>query len=282
MLVQGKRIAQSRGLPLWLIATAIFVSLRTPSVVNAQMASCSYDPDSHTVTGHPNTSNLNDTIYDFKVVDGRILFNGQACGEGTVTNTDTIRFSGLPQDVAIYSEFVDIHLPFTPGFSAEPDGFPEIEIALDFPTGTGTVEIYGTAGPDSIVAGILGYNTNRDADVDITVIGGDGGDLEGRAGGDFISAAGGRGTGGANLELAYRLYGEEGRDRVVDGARDTDVVSGGRGRDIVRGGGGNDNLDSVGREGRDKLLGGPGRDRCYGNPEKDQTRSCERRFPSLT
>jgi hypothetical protein len=281
MAVRRKRIARGRYLNGLLVVTGFMLLIPTPSSVIAQGSSCSYDAGSHAVTGHPNATDLADTFYDFKVLDGRILFDGHPCGEATVTNTDIIQFSGLSEDVAIYSEFVDVQLPFTPGFTAEADGFPEIEIALDFPTGTGTVDIYGTAGADSLVVGTSGYNTNRDTDVDITVTGGDGGDLEGRAGADFISATGGSGTGGASLDLAFRLNGEKGNDRVVDGPRSSDVISGGPGKDILRGGGGNDNLDPFAPEGRDKLFGGLGRDRCYGKPEKDKTRSCERKFLPL-
>jgi Ca2+-binding RTX toxin-like protein len=260
----------------WVLVTLLVFPL-VSSGASAQEGSCTYDATSHTVTIQPQPPDIEFVIYTLKVVDSRIYFEGGPCGDANVTNTDTIDFSGLPPDAAV-DEYLDLHLPFAPGFSPESTGLPEIEIILDFPGGFAGFDVYGTSRADSVVVGVLGYNVNGDNDVDVQVSGATYGDVEGRAGRDFISTAGGRGTGEPLSPQSIRLslYGEEGRDRLVDGPYRRRVLSGGPGDDVIRAGAGNDVLDIIDWYGRDKLLGGSGRDSCFAVGRKDKTRSCER------
>jgi Ca2+-binding RTX toxin-like protein len=262
----------------WLLAAFLVPSVGTLTVRDPELGSCSYDGASHAVTAQADPADAESAFYELKVVDGRILFQGGTCGEATVTNTDTIHFTGLSPDDVIYEEYFDLYLPFAPGFTLEPDGLPEIEVVLNFPADFACLDVYGTDRANQIVVGALGYNTNGDNDVDITVRGVRCGDVEGRRGADFISAGGGRGTDGSAV-IGLNLYGEEGPDRVIDGARSAAVLSGGSGKDVVRGGGGKDRLDTFAAFGRDKLFGGSGRDYCFAVPGKDRTKSCERVLP---
>jgi Ca2+-binding RTX toxin-like protein len=260
----------------WLTALLTFPFLGISASVDTQEGPCSYDPNSHSVNiqAPPTESDL--VSYVLRAVDGQIFFQGAPCGDANVTNTDSIHFSGLPEEAPVIEEYVHLHLPFAPGFSPEPVGLPEIEILLQFPSGA-ELNVYGTNAPDSVVRGDLGYNFNGDDDVDVSENGTFGGSALGGTGADFISSAGGRGTGAP--APTEGLYGGRGADRLVDGPYTLTFLDGGRGIDVLRGGAGNDILDSTGAEGRDKLYGGTGRDLCYAVRGKDKTRSCERVLP---
>ena len=261
----------------WLVA--IPFAFPFDAAIQAEEVACSYDGASHTVIIQAPPTEIEFADYRLEVVDERIEFDRAPCGEATVTNTDTILFSGLPPG-GIASEYIAVHLPFAPGFSPEPEGVAEIEIVLDFPAGFGYVDVVGTDGPDSITLGTLGYNVNGDDDLDIQISGVTEYDIEGMAGPDRISTAGGRGTGApvsVQHYLSLRVYGFEGRDRLIGGPQRS-LLSGGRGRDVVRAGAGNDFLDPADWYGRDKLAGGGGHDRCFGT-RADSMSGCERVFP---
>jgi hypothetical protein len=64
-----------------------------------------------------------------------IRFDGEPCeGGATLTNTDTIHVLGTPLggEGASGYEWLFVTGFFAPGLSPEPDGEPEIEIAVDF------------------------------------------------------------------------------------------------------------------------------------------------------
>ncbi|MGI9600635.1 MAG: S8 family serine peptidase [Acidimicrobiales bacterium] len=143
--------------------------------------------------------------------------------------------------------------------------------------------ILGTAGPDTIVAG-LGNDTVCSLGGDDTVNGG--------AGNDWVDA-------GADNDIVFGLDGADtleggaGDDQLLGFAGD-DILSGGSGADILNGGADNDSLDGgdhndqlygqggddtadggsgddfiIGVDGTDELDGGPGNDVVNGGPGGD-------------
>jgi hypothetical protein len=259
------------------VVPAVLIVLAVPNPIKAQGGSCSYDPNSHTVTIQTEPPEFEFRLRnDLRVLDSQIMYQRSPCSGATVTNTDTINLLGVPD-----GEFFNIHGPFAPGFSPEADGLPEIEIMISL-AGEDYVTLYGTNQADAIVVGTEGYNLNRDDDMDVFAHAASVETLEldviAGGGADFISSRGGRGTGGPFVSkhiLQLRMYGEEGPDRVLDG-RYKALLSGGPSRDRLDGGAGNDMLDGFGAEGKDRLVGGLGRDTCYATPAKDRTKSCER------
>ena len=182
------------------------------------------------------------------------------------------------------ADVVDLHGgPFAPGFTAEPQGLPEIEIQYIGPT---FLDVRGSAGPDHLTLGAGGVNLNGDDDVDVTgtfttIL------VEGGGGNDFLGPQSGYATaaprrvllGGAGRDTLRAtpdgsvLHGGNGRDRLI-GGRSADNLTGGRGRDLIRGGKGRDLIRAI--DGRtDRVNCGGGRDRAKVDGI-DRVRGCER------
>ena len=126
-------------------------------------------------------------------------------------------------------------------------------------------------GNDQIVIDLA----EEDADLKITIIGGDGNDIiwggataeriMGAWGDDIINGRGGRDT----------IYGNDGNDSIRGGGS-SDLLDGGAGYDTLRGDAGNDNIcggtnpDRLrGSDGNDRLEGGGGRDLIAGEAGED-------------
>ncbi len=139
--------------------------------------------------------------------------------------------------------------PVLPVAGEEPEGNPVGEETLGrvATAGGDGAEIAGTAGDDFLRGG-------EGADV-LTGFGGDD-RLEGGEGDDILDGGEGRDrlAGGSGAD---RLVGGEGDDLLEGGAGD-DRLDGGPGRDVLSGGAGDDILD--GGPGFDRLAGGPGDD----------------------
>ncbi len=155
------------------------------------------------------------------------------CGTATVTNTDRILVAGTgagqPDDFT-----VDLSGGrFEPGVEAETDGgTPEIEISVDLPGG-GVLRIGGADGNDVVTLGALGANLNADeavGDPDLTLTGPAAWSVDGRAGDDTISIAGGGGTGEALAGVT--VHGGGGADTVLDMAGGS-TIDGGEGSDTI-------------------------------------------------
>lgn len=220
-----------------------------------------------------------------------ITLDGVACGTATVTNTDTILVTGTgagqPDDLTL-----DLAGgPFAPGLTAETDGGePEIEISADLPGG-GDLRIGGADGNDVITLGAGGANLNADeavGDADVTLTGPAVWSVEGRAGDDTISLAGGAGTGEATAGVS--VHGGVGDDTVIDTVGGS-TIDGGEGSDTIDystaqqvrvdlstgsgrpGGGLEDSLisveDVVGTPGADRLVGGDGANALSGGDGDD-------------
>ncbi len=160
-----------------------------------------------------------------------ITLDGVACGTATVANTDTILVGGTglgqPDDLTL-----DLAGgPFAPGLSAETDGGdPEIEISVDL-LGGGDLRVSGSDGNQQITLGSAGANLNADeavGDTDVTLTGPAAWSVDGRAGDDRISLAGGAGTGEA--VAAVSVHGGVGDDTIV-GMIGGSTIDGGEGSD---------------------------------------------------
>lgn len=223
------------------------------------------------------------------LVDGELCEDVPGNEQPTATTTSLIEVS----DNAGGFQTLTLSLaggPFAPGTEGGPS--PEIPIRINFTLGCDTLRIVGSSGPDAIRAGFLlefdlvrhAVNLNADEtaeiDADVVIAGGCKDAtmiafrVEGGAGSDTISAAG-----GAGIEFAadYRvsldggdgddlLIGGTNRDRLVGGPR-RDVLRGGGGNDTLLGGAGNDALNAGGDD--DALLGGAGADLLDGGSGND-------------
>jgi Ca2+-binding RTX toxin-like protein len=250
----------------------------------AQTATCTYDPDSHSVSAL--------FQWGLAVVDGRIgtlaLPRGrfEPCGDATVFNTDTVYVSENP------ALTLQLRGSFAPGLTPEDDGLSEIEIHVQPASGQTHMLVYGSSGADVFVLGTNGLDVNGDGDVDVLV--------EARRvilklqdGGDAFSARR-AGSVGLPFEQSVVIYGASGRDEIllgrawghVYGGSGQDLVAGGKqarrkhfleggaGGDVIRAGPGKDYLSGQG--GHDRLFGGPGIDRCTDRAVGDVLRSCEK------
>jgi hypothetical protein len=267
----------SRKLVVFVFATALL----TLSTEALGQASCSYDATSHAVSiqtekGPPEANFFGQST--LSLVGDQIRFDGQLCEGATLTNTDSISVTGVPEAEAFYVSGI-----FAPGFSPESDGEPEIEIHVDL--GGGSINpfgISGTVGPDHLTLGTLGASINLDNDVDVTVTGNEiDAFLSGRESDDVLSARGGFGAGGPTTD-SVALGGDAGADRILDGLSG-DGLHGGAGRDVLAAGKGNDLLTGSGKAdrlrggpGKDLLIGGAGKDVCRPGPGRDTTERCER------
>jgi Ca2+-binding RTX toxin-like protein len=219
-----------------------------------------------------------------------------ACAGGTPTvfNVDRIEYSTTNS-----SPFFDYigGGPLAPGATPEASG-SEIEVLVQEEYEPGVLNVSGTRGGDSIVAGQLGphqvgVNTNaqedgaaQDADFILStadpgeafvrIVGKAGNDRVSDLGGagftgplttDHVSFAGGEGddtlVGGPHRE---RLRGDAGNDVLLAGAGN-DTVTIGAGHDLAKGGKGDDRIDNIGDvggapldTGSDRIFAGPGND----------------------
>jgi Ca2+-binding RTX toxin-like protein len=155
------------------------------------------------------------------------------CQTATVANTGTILVAGTgtgqPDDFT-----VDLAGgPFEPGTEAETDGgTPEIDISVDLPGG-GVLRIGGSDGNDVLTLGSSGANLNAAeavGDPDLTLTGPAAWSVDGGAGDDTISIAGGGGTGEALAGVT--VHGGGDADTVLDMAGGS-TVDGGEGIDTI-------------------------------------------------
>src|SRR5262249_38163313 len=106
--------------------------------------------------------------------------------------------------------------PFAPGFTPEPTGESEIELAVD-----GFARVYlDDQGASTLTAGSKGLSWNDDDDVDITVSGASTVGFVDPAGDDVVSAQGGYGTGRplpatTTFQLLPGLASSSGNDTVT-------------------------------------------------------------------
>jgi Ca2+-binding RTX toxin-like protein len=197
----------------------------------AAAASCTFDSGAATVS-----VSLGDGTGRVSVGSGgQILLDGTQCDTATVDNTDTIDATGSPG-----SRFsIDLSGgAFVPGATSENSGQSEIEFSGNLGSGsfgTGTLEIDGTSGRDHIVAGADGVNINADEgvdDADVTLQNVSAMEINGGAGKDVLTAAGGQGTGGMSPTTA-----------TIDGGADDDFIAGSAATDTLRAGDGKDTVD---------------------------------------
>jgi hypothetical protein len=162
---------------------------------------------------------------------------------------------------------------FAPGAGGEPDGDPEIEFGVEWPSGF--LGVGGGRAPDVLSFGRRGgeiagqLNSDEDPDLEAntlaTLL------LRGKGGDDVLSAAGltrpelpRQAEPVSPLRTSASFEGGPGRDTITGGAR----------ADLVTGDGGND-LILVGGGGRDEVDCGPGRDEAFAG-RRDKVRRCER------
>src|SRR3990170_9047739 len=271
-------------------------------------ASCSFDPDSGTVS-------VTFRRHVGVVRDGDALLVGRKpCGDATVTNTDLIRFIALKGQRAVRLNLSGG--PFAPGLTDEGDGSSEIEFDTISEGSGASVIVKGTSEADHfVVAGGVNLNADEESsDVDVVgsvlAIYGRGGDdlltattrprsLRGGPGDDALVASvsgggllceGGRGHDSldySNVECSievsamFQIFGcpiwesydvASGVEEMSGTAYD-DVIEGSSGNDVLKGRGGDDFLR--GRKGRDLLDGGAGTDTCEGGGGGDTFIRCE-------
>lgn len=196
-----------------------------------------------------------------------IQVNGANCGAATVNNTDTINATGT----AASGQSVVIDLSggaLGPGQTAETGtgAVSEIELFVDLRAGSvEEIRVVGGTGSDRAIFGTAGARLNTDSDVDLTFSGLDQVELDGAAGTDTLSTAGGGSVGSPLNKFSDidggadgdTLTGGRASDTIV-GFTGTDVIGGGAGGDTIRGG---DDVDDVsGNEGFDNIDGDAGSD----------------------
>jgi hypothetical protein len=226
------------------LIAAVFAALATgapefagsASARRAPEGTCALDPASGTLTVVARNSALTLRRRGAEIVV-RDSASARQCSGGTPTvhDVDVIRM-----DASIGAD-VTLDLgggPFAPGRTDEGDGSPEIEIVADLEYAG--LRIEGTGAPDAIVAGrahgspALNLNAReRKADPDLDISGsGPGLTVDGGAGGDRISGAGGHG-----FSRAYRsgmaVSGGPGADSIDTRNGVADTVDCGRGVDRV-------------------------------------------------
>jgi Ca2+-binding RTX toxin-like protein len=143
-----------------------------------------------------------------------ITLDGAPCDTATVTTTDSIAVDGSAGGVNVTLDLSGG--PFEPGMTPDPDGTSEIEFLLTVP-GTSTVLFAGSAGDDGIVLGADGANLNAaeaPGDVDVLIDGTPAVTIQGNAGADTLSVAGGAGTGGPSTAT---LLGDANDDLLLGG-----------------------------------------------------------------
>lgn len=206
------------------------------------------------------------------VSGGAIALDSTACGDATVSNTDTIAISapsGSNESLTIDQSGG----AFTPGATAEGAGVSEIEIVTALGDSSDTITVLGTSGNDSIQVGQSGIALDSDGDTDVTfsptpaAI-----EVRGQGGVNTLTGSGGPGgtfTGSLTLragDSGDSLTGGDGNDTLVGGAGN-DNVNGRDGDDTLDGGDGNDRL--AGNVGNDAITGGAGADELIGSAGDD-------------
>jgi Ca2+-binding RTX toxin-like protein len=255
---------------------------------------CTYDGTTKKVT----ITLDNGDVARVAVQGAAITVGGSPCDAATVSNTDTIDVTSAGTAAAL-----EIDLSggaFAPGATAETDAADsEVEWLVSLLAGS-TLRVVGASDRDNVVAGANGINLNAGettGDVDVVITGAPTIVLDGQAGDDRLSNAGGAGTGDAGPIVT--LNGADGSDVLVPGAAGT-TVDGGDGPDTVdysgvvagvtvdlaqgkaeragandtltaienaSGGGGNDTL--IGDNDPNVLMGGGGDDAIDGGPGDD-------------
>jgi Ca2+-binding RTX toxin-like protein len=230
------------------------------------------------------------------------------CEDATVKNIDKVFLDDGTGDMNSPTVVLDYRRSWGPGATPEKSGKSEIEADIEFSLDTADdLRIVGGRRRDRIVFGSNGINVTRDRDRDVFVTGAEFFYAQGRGNPDFMSGAGGFGT-GQLAEYPITLQGDGGSDQLI-GGRGPDLLRGlsgndesrGRGgedaifsdegNDLLKGGGGGDELDGeLGRDrlrgqsgpddlegggGPDDLDGGPGNDKCRGGPGDDSVENCE-------
>lgn len=249
-----------------------------PTPLSADDATCSYNPGTRIVTvGVVDTDDA--VSHLFIDSGGGIHADAQACGMGTVTNTDTI----VLNDTTPGTGGVFIYLvggPWGPGFTNEPGSSDEIEFEVNFGTNPkfhGDVlglDLFQTpATPHHVAFGANQINLNAEEtdgiDADLVLSGVEGVIAFGADLGDVFDGSGGTGTPDTPTPLRLDISSLGGNDLVIGGAN-VDGLNGQLGNDIVLGGG---NFDEVsGGDGDDVVDGGRGLDGVRGDPGDDVIR----------
>lgn len=207
-----------------------------------------------------------------------IALDGAPCDTATVTNTDGIVVNGTGTPASITIDLGGG--PFAPGATTESDGGDaEIEFTINLPAGSPIVRVAGSGGPDTVVVGGAGINLNpaeSTDDADVTINGSAAVTVDGLAGQDALSVAGGEGTG---APAAGTLNGGDDDDRLA-GATGGSSFDGGAGEDTIdytgangvnvdlgaggasHTGGGTDAITAI-----ENALGSPGNDVVTGTPQ---------------
>ena len=210
------------------------------------------------------------------------------CGGGTptVTNIDSIDFSGAPAASLVIDERGG---PFTPGATLDPLAGSEIEWKLDWQDGV--LVVNSLPGSDAIGLGLAAdgarLNLNRAFedpwDAEVALGGMLSAVLRGDKGDEFLSGAGSYAPFAeftAPLDRPVSIVGSGGDDLllggtagdVIDGGGGADTIEGGLGRDELSGGGGDDKIRSRDKA-RDRIDCGSGDDEVKAD-RKDRLSGC--------
>jgi hypothetical protein len=280
------------------IGTLVVIAVLVPPARAEEAPPCTFHPDDGVLEiVLPVQTWPFDPIVIARLGDA-IAVNGEACPGATVTSTDTISVTGLPEPES-GSHAVDIDLsggPFAPGRTAEPDGWSQIEMTVDTgPSAGDQVGIIGGAEADLLTLhrSAIAFGADRDDIPDLRLLGMDNTECDGGSSCWTDSLRVDTGAGPDRLFLRPDPTGSiqvgqvqmgSGRDRVsADHAR----IFGGDGNDVMRdagcallyGGSGDDRLVAgvsilcsshlVGEAGRDLLVGSSGGERLEGGPNAD-------------
>jgi len=176
-------------------------------------------------------------------------------GSATVTNTDLIVVHGNPTFANDSYRVDESQGRLAPGKAVEADGVSEIETIIDTNGVPALLDVFGTAGPDTMrVSAGGGVMLGSDNDVDIRARSATRISLLGGGGSDFLSGRGGLpASSPAPATTKVTMFGQDGDDTLVDGP-----LSG----DELQGDGGNDTLFSHDLHAFDHNFGGAGFDQA--------------------
>lgn len=190
------------------------------------------------------------------------IFDGNAssgtpvnCGvTPTVTTANTIDFnsSGTNSGGTLFIDLANGAL--APGLDSEPGDSEEIEVALTGGAGSDQISIGGTADPDTFrigggAAGVVTANLNGTeadgVDADLTATSSNRVFMEGKGGGDTITADGSGNTPGitAATVVETSLLGGAGNDTLTSGNGNNNSIDGESDDDTMTGGTGTDSID---------------------------------------